>query len=116
MEEKIIQWVQCDNKIKEYNDKSKKIKDIKNRLCNEICKDIDFNENKSKIPHYKLEGLNIMITPQESNIYENYNNKFYKECFSEYFQSEEKAEELLNFMKSKRKVSKSFSIKRINLI
>ena len=116
MEEKIIQWVQCDNKIKEYNDKSKKFKEFKNKLCDEICENIDFNKNKSELPNYKLEGLNIMITPQELNTYENYNNKFYKDCFTEYFNSEEKADELINFMKSRRNIKKSFSIKRINLI
>ena len=59
MENKILTWVQCDNKIKEYNDKSKKYKDLKSKLCDEICSNLDLNEN----PVYKLEGLNITITP-----------------------------------------------------
>ena len=32
METKIVQWVHCDDKIKEYNQKSKSIKEMKDKL------------------------------------------------------------------------------------
>jgi hypothetical protein len=111
MESKIIEWIQCDNKIKEYNNKSKKYKDRRNELCNDICSAIE-DKDKSEIPTYNLESLNISITPTINNSYENYNNKFYLECFTEFLNDEEKASELLSFMKSKREIKKTYSIKR----
>ena len=42
----------------------------------------------------------------------NYTNKFYKDCFTEFLNSEEKANQLLKFMKSKRKVKNKIIIKR----
>ena len=111
MESKIIEWVQCDIKINEYNEKSKKYKEKKSLLCDEICSSIE-DKDKSEIPTYNLESLNLSITPSINNSYENYNNKFYIECFTEFFNDEQKANDLLSFMKSKRKVKKNFFIKK----
>ena len=42
MESKIVQWVQCDNQIKEYNDKMKEkikpVKEMRDKLSDEIFK------------------------------------------------------------------------------
>jgi len=113
MDQKIVQWVHCDNKIKEYNDKSKSVKEMKEKLNKEILDELDIkNKNKSELPTFNIQSLQTSITPQVSNTYENYTNKFYKECFTEFLNSEEKAIELMEFMKSKRKVEKKFSLRR----
>ena len=44
--------------------------------------------------------------------YENYTNKFYMDCFTEFLGSEEKAKELIDFMKKKRKVETKITLKR----
>ena len=117
METKIVQWVQCDNQLKEYNDKMKEkmkpVKEMRDKLSNEILQEIDIgNIEKSKIPTFNIQALNTSIVPTVSNSYEGYSNKFLLECFSEYFDSDEKAKELIHFMKNKRKVEKKYSLKR----
>ena len=117
METKIVQWVQCDNQLKEYNDKMKEkmkpVKEMRDKLSNEILQEIDIsNVEKSKIPTFNIQAMNTSIVPTVSNSYEGFSNKFLLECFSEYFDSDERAKELIQFMKNKRKVEKKFSLKR----
>ena len=117
MESKIVQWVQCDNQIKEYNDKMKEkiapVKEMRDKLSDEILKEIDIsNVEKSQIPTFNIQALNTSIVPTVNNSYEGFTNKFLSDCFTEYFNSEEKAKELLTFMKGKRKVEKKYSLKR----
>jgi hypothetical protein len=117
MESKIVQWVQCDNQIKEYNDKMKEkikpVKQIRDKLSDEILQALNIdNLDKSQIPTFNIQALNTSIVPTVNNSYEGYTNKFLSDCFTEYFNSEEKAKELLTFMKNKRKVEKKYSLKR----
>jgi hypothetical protein len=121
METKIVQWVQCDNQIKEYNDKMKEkiapVKEMRDKLSDEILKEIDIsNVEKSQIPTFNIQALNTSIVPTVNNSYEGFTNKFLSDCFTEYFNSEEKSKELLTFMKNKRKVEKKYSLKRNHLM
>ena len=117
MESKIVQWVQCDNQIKEYNDKMKEkikpVKEMRDKLSDEILQEINISQiEKSQIPTFNIQALNTSIVPTVNNSYEGFTNKFLSDCFTEYFNSEEKAKELLTFMKNKRKVEKKYSLKR----
>lgn len=121
METKIVQWVQCDDQIKEYNDKMKEkikpVKQIRDKLSDEILQALNIdNLEKSQIPTFNIQALNTSIVPTVNNSYEGYTNKFLHDCFTEYFNSEEKAKELLTFMKGKRKVEKKYSLKRNHLM
>lgn len=121
METKIVQWVQCDNQIKEYNDKMKEkikpVKDMRDKLSDEILQVLNIdNLEKSQIPTFNIQALNTSIVPTVNNSYEGYTNKFLSDCFTEYFNSEEKSKELLTFMKGKRKVEKKYSLKRNHLM
>jgi len=113
MEQRIVEWVHYDNKMKEYSDKIKSIKEMKEKLNQEILSELDVeNKEKSELPIFNIHSLKTSITPQVTNTYENYTTKFYKESFTEFLGSEEKSEELLQFMKKKRKVEKKYSLKR----
>ena len=113
MDQKIVQWVQCDDKIKEYNTKSKTIREIKDKLSHEILHELDIqNKEKESLPKFNIQSLQTSITPQINNSYEGLTNKFLAECFREYFDSEEESKKLLLFIKSKRKVEKKYSLKR----
>ena len=117
MESKIVQWVQCDNQIKEYNDKMKEkikpVREMRDKLSDEILQEINIsNLEKTQIPTFNIQALNTSIVPTVNNSYEGYTNKFLLDCFTEYFNSEEQAKELLTFMKNKRKVEKKYSLKR----
>ena len=121
MESKIVQWVQCDDQIKEYNDKMKEkikpVKEMRDKLGDEILQEINISQiEKSQIPTFNIKALNTSIVPTVNNSYEGYTNKFLHSCFTEYFNSEEKAKELLTFMKNKRKIEKKYSLKREILI
>ena len=117
METKIVQWIHCDDKIKEYNNKSKPIKELKNKLGIEIMNEINIsNKTKDNLPKFNIQSLNTSIIPQINNSYESYTNKFLKECYLEYFNSEEESEKLLSFIKQKRQVEKKYSLKRENLM
>ena len=117
MDQKIVQWVQCDDKIKEYNDKSKTVREMKDKLSQEIMTEIDIaNKDKKSLPTFNIQALQTSITPQINNSYESLTNKFLAECFREYFNSEEEAKKLLLFIKNKRKVEKKYSLKRDKLM
>jgi len=113
MDHKIVQWVQCDDKIKEYNNKSKTVREMKDKLSQEIMTEIDIaNKDKESLPTFNIQALQTSITPQINNSYESLTNKFLTECFREYFDSEEESKKLLLFIKKKRKVEKKYSLKR----
>jgi hypothetical protein len=117
MDQKIVQWVQCDNQLKEYNDKMKgkmkPLKEMKEQLEQEIIVELDVpNKEKSDLPTFNIQALNTSIKPQVNNSYEGLTNKFLTECFSEYFNSEEEAKKLLLFIKSKRSIEKKYSLRR----
>ena len=117
MDQKIVQWVQCDNQIKEYNDKMKEklkpIKEMKNELEQDIIDELDVpNKDKSELPTFNIQALQTSIKPQVNNSYEGLTNKFLTECFQDYFGSSEEANKLLLFIKDRRKVEKKFSLKR----
>ena len=122
MDQKIVQWIQCDDKIKEYNEKCKSVRQIKENLGTEILENLnlsDFNEqtiDKQALPKFNIEALQTSLVTQVSNTYESYTNKFYKECFTEFLGSEEKADELIKFMKGKRKIERKITLKRDKLI
>ena len=121
MDHKIVKWVQCDDKIKEYNDKCKSVREIKENLGLEILQSLNLSEiseqsiDKQAIFKFNIEALQTSIVTQVSNTYESYTNKFYRECFMEFLGSEEKADELIKFMKSKRKVERKITLKREKL-
>ena len=117
MDQKIVQWVQCDNQIKEYNDKMKEklkpIKERKDELEQDIIAELDVqNKEKSDLPTFNIQALQTSIKPHVNNSYEGLTNKFLTECFTDYFGSSDESKKLLLFIKDKRKVEKKFSLKR----
>ena len=109
MEHNIIQWIQYDDKIKKYNEKTKKLREERDSIYNQMIESINLDK---ELPIYNITNLNTSLTFQKNKTYENYTNKFYEECFTEFLKSEEKAKELLEFMKNKRKVETKITLKR----
>jgi len=109
MDNNILKWIQYDNKIKDYNDKLKLLRDEKDKISEAMINKVSEDNN---LPVYNVTNLNTSVAFQKTNVYENYTTKFYKECFTEFFSSEEKAEDLMKFMKQKRKVEQKINIKR----
>ena len=112
MEQQIVSWVQYDNKLKEYNEKCKLLRQEKERLSSSILEQIDLTQEKHELPIYQISDLNVSITPSKTKSYEGYTNKYLSECFTEYFKSAEEAEKLLSFLKQRRKVEEKCVLKR----
>ena len=104
----IIKWVQYDNKIKEYNDKCKQLREERDKIGSSMIETVD----KDALPTINITQMNASLAFHKSKTYENYTNKFYKDCFTEFLDSEEKATELIQFMKGKRKVEEKITLKR----
>ena len=113
IQQKIVQWVQFDNKIKEYNEKCKKLREERDKLGSSLIENVNQEE---PLPTYNMPHLNTSLAIQKSKTYENYTNKFYKDCFTKFLGSEEKAAELVEFMKKERKVESKITLKRSYLM
>ena len=112
MEQQIVAWVQYDNKLKEYNEKCKLVRQEKEKLSESILNSIDLTREKHELPKYQISELNVSITPSKTKSYEGFTNKYLSDCFTEYFKSEEEAKKLLSFLKKKRKVEERCVLKR----
>ena len=117
--DQIVNWVQFDNKLKEYNEKCKLLRVKKEEISNHILENFKDEENRENLPQFAIEQLNTKIMIHQSTHYESFNNKFLLESFSEYFKehenSNEKAEGLLKFLKQKRKKEMKIILKRDTL-
>ena len=107
----IVKWVQYDNKIKEYNEKCKQLREQRDLIGSTMIESVSTIDNKS-LPTINITQMNTSLSFQKSKTYENYTNKFYEECFTEFLGSEDRARELLEFMKNKRKVETRVTLKR----
>mgnify|MGYP005653018239 CR=1 FL=1 len=112
MEQKVINWVQCDNRIKEYNEIVKKIKEERDNIGETMISEVNNSELSKNLPTYNITHMKTSLSFQKSNTYENYTNKFYVDCFTEFLGDSTKATELLEFMKKKRKVENKVILKR----
>lgn len=130
MEQQIVQWVMYDNKLKDYADKSKRLRNERDSLQNDILNRLTIpSSTKNKdMPQFNIEALNTKLSCYQSTSYEAINFKFLKRCFTEYFlestrsteDSEETAmkkaddlsEELLNYIRERRSSEKKMTLKR----
>lgn len=130
MEQQIVQWVLYDNKLKEYADKSKRLRQERDSLQNDILNraSIPASTKNKDMPQFTIDALNTKLACYQSTTYEAINFKFLKRCFTEYFatktkeseESEEMAlkhaddlsEELLNFIKERRSSEQKITLKR----
>ena len=114
MEQQVVTWVKYDDKIKEYSERVKKLREERDKIGESLIQSVETNEyvDKKNLPKYNITQMNSSLAFQQSKIYENYTNKFYEECFTEFLGSEERAKELLEFMKNKRKVETKITLKR----
>ena len=93
--------------------KTKPLKEMKEKIEQEIIDEIDVqNKEKSDLPTFNIPALQTSIKPSVNNSYEGLTNKLLSSTFTEYFGSEEEAQKLLLFIKSKRKVEPKYSLKR----
>jgi hypothetical protein len=114
MEGQIVKWVHYDNKLKEYAEKSKKLRQEKDKIGTDILENLQVSSETPKpdLPQFSIGALQTKVSCHQSTSYESLNYKFLKECFREYLQSEDKAEDLIKHIKQQRSSEVKVSLKR----
>ena len=120
MEQAIVQWVRYDNKLKEYNDKCKVIRTEKDKLKGQIMEQVTIPDpsNPSEpppLPQFNIEALGTSVKINPTKTYEAINLKFLTGCLREYFNSEETAKEVVQFIQQKRTITTTLTLKRNDL-
>jgi|TARA_B110000971_G_C19798528_1_gene403156 hypothetical protein len=106
----VIQWVEYDNQIKQYNEKIKSIKSDKSTLEVNILSHIENNDLKNNV--FNLASYSSKLQYNSNKSYETMTNKYLLDNFTKYFNDGNKAKELLEFLKNNRKFDNKVSLKR----
>ena len=109
IEEKVKRWVVLDNNSRKYYDEIKKMREEKNILCTDLVN--YFEEKNVKFPNINISDGKLNLA--QTNVANPITLKFIEKCFNEYFDNENQANELLDFIKSKRNYNKSIYIRRV---
>jgi hypothetical protein len=113
----IIQWIQIDDKIKEYNEKIKELREIKDNKYDSIYEILDIdNTETSNLPKYRIEKLNSFISFNKRTNYNPLTYKYLENCFNSYFDDKEQSDKLLSFIKDNREKETKVSIKRDSIL
>jgi len=106
----VVKWIEYDNEIKKYNDKIKTIKSDKTSLEVDILSHIENNNLKNNV--FNLPSYSSKLQYNSNKSYETMTNKYLLDNFIKYFKDENKAKELLEFLKNNRKYENKISLKR----
>ena len=106
----VVKWIEYDYEIKKYNDKIKNIKSDKTSLEVDILSHIENNNLKNNV--FNLPSYSSELQYNSNKSYETMINKFLLDNFTKYFKDENKAKELLEFLKNNRKYENKVSLKR----
>jgi len=135
MDTSVVQWVLYDNKLKEYAEKSKKLRQERDTVSQNIIDSIAIPDPGSGpegsgtegsgelvLPQYSIESLNTKVLCHQSKTYDSLNYRFLTECLKDYFkdkldvhgQSETDAitADILQHIRSKRKITTKIILKR----
>tara|TARA_B110000858_G_C17599202_1_gene379290 strand:- start:14 stop:358 length:345 start_codon:yes stop_codon:yes gene_type:complete len=106
----VIKWIDYDNEIKKYNDKLKSLKSEKNSLEVDILSHIENNNLQQNI--FNLPSYSSKLKYNKNKSYETMTNKFLIDKFNKYFNDEDKAIHLFNFLKDERSLTSKCYLKR----
>ena len=110
LEENIKNWVRIDNSIKELNEKIKYYKQEKLKYNTNIIEYITNND----LDNVTIRISNGKIKFLDMNYSQPLTYKFIYECLIKFFNNENKVDEIINFIKSKRNIKTIKEIKRFN--
>lgn len=124
IERNVVKWVHYDNKMKEYSEKIKVLRQERDSLSLSILDNLvvpDETKNKD-LPQFSIDALQTKVMCHKQRNYESLNYKFLTECLREYFQqdqtieqSEEKAKDVLLYIRQKRGYEEKMILKRDRL-
>ncbi len=124
IESNVVKWVHYDNKMKEYADKIKVLRQERDNLSSSILDNLDVPEEvpNKDLPQFTIDAMNTKVMCHKQRNYESLNYKFLTECLRGYFQktqtdehSEAIAKDVLQYIRQKRGYEEKIVLKRDQL-
>ena len=111
----ILEWVNCDNKIKTNNEVVKELRLKKDSLETNIIGYIQENNLEGNI--FNISSLDTQLKMNKTSVKESISYKFLESTFMKYFYETDlddckKTKALLGFIKNSREASDKYSLKR----
>jgi len=109
LQKNLYQWTKLDLELKELNKKCSDIRKKKDILQSRICPIIQSEKLEDNIFSIPSLQTNVLIKEQKSS--ESLSYKFLEEKLNDYFDTPEKTELLIQYLKDNRKTEASFVLK-----
>ena len=107
-EDKIIEWVAIDNKIRKYNGLLKQDRSIRTQLTDEIISYVEVNG----MHHSVIEITDGKLKFQNTRTAQPLTFKFIKECLIDCLGNDESVEQIMHYIKTKRHINYTTDVKR----
>jgi len=108
MEEQINKWIAIDNQLKMINEQTKKLRDNKQRLSDNIISYYTNNDSISK--PIQINGGKLKIINNKST--QGITFKYLEGCLREIIKNETQIQQIIQYIKNKREIKNNFEIKR----
>jgi len=105
---KIKEWVTCDNHLNQLKLQSKQLRNTKNDLNNEIMNYVHENNLDDSI----IEISDGTLKFQKTNYSSPLTFKFLEVCLNDCISNEEQVKKIIKYIKQKREIKVSYDIKR----
>lgn len=107
-EESIKSWVSIDNKIKEYNDELRELRQKRNSLSEHVYEHV----NSNNLNHATVEISDGKLKFQSVKVTQPITIKFIKKCLEDCISNEEQVEKIMEYIKDTRETKYIDDIKR----
>lgn len=107
-EEKINKWIEIDNKLKELNDETRRLREMKSNISEKI--NIVIENNKLREAMVEIPGGKLKFT--QSKVIQPLSLTYINNCLSNIIQDDEQVKQIMNYIKKRRDYKFSSDIKR----
>ena len=109
LQKNLLSWSKLDKELKELNKQCSDIRKKKEHLQSEICPVIQSEKLDDNI--FSIPSLQTNIVIKEHKVSESLSYKFLEDKFNDYFDTPDKTQLLLQYLKDNRKSESSFILK-----
>ena len=102
----IKQWNHIDTQLKLVNEKTRKIREVKNQLTDEICEYMNTNNHKS----IKLSDGEIRLYPKKE--YESLSFGYVEECLNNILEDDTQIDFIMDYLRNHREITTSSEIRK----
>jgi hypothetical protein len=104
----MIEWVTIDNTQREYLNKLKDIREQKSVISEKLVNHIKQNDMETNV--FKITSMNTNVQLSKTNVQESLTLKLIEECLDEYLNDKSKTEDIINFIRNKRKKTEKITM------